>query len=292
MFVALKLAYIGSYSYSGFQKQNNVVTIEEIILKSLRRAEKSLELLDINSFEYAGRTDKGVHAWDQTIKLQLKSNSIPNRFLYRLNAFLPKGIFFWSYAVVRKGFSPRHDAVMRHYSYFFVGKNKLEHKKILEGAKLLTGRHDFNLFSKSSTNAKSTLKTINRIDVIPLEKFNGFHFKISAKSFLWQMVRRMVSHLIELGEGKANLSDTLSLLEGKDVEKPEPLPPDGLLLEKIEYHETIKWEIEKTIFLKIQSEFQKQLGSYIQKITVFSYFNKIQDDKLEQFSKKKKNSLE
>ncbi|OLS19900.1 MAG: tRNA pseudouridine synthase A [Candidatus Heimdallarchaeota archaeon LC_3] len=284
MFIALKLAYIGSYSYSGFQKQKDVVTIEEIILKSLKKAEKSIEIIGTNSFEYAGRTDKGVHAWDQTIKIQLKSDSIPNRFLYRLNAFLPKGIYFWSYAMVPKNFSPRHDAIMRHYSYFFSSKNKLDYKKILEGAKLLTGRHDFILFSKSGSNVKSTYKTINKIDVFPLEHFYGFQFKISAKSFLWQMVRRIAGHLIELGEGKADFSDTLSLLEGKYGEKPEPLPPDGLILEKIEYHEYIRWKIEKPIFLKMKNDFQKQLDSYIQKFNVITYFNKIQEEKMNQLS--------
>lgn len=284
MFIALKLAYIGSYSYSGFQKQNDVVTIEEIVLKSLKKAEKSIKLIGTNSFEYAGRTDKGVHAWDQTIKIQLESDSIPNRILYRLNAFLPKGLYFWSYAVVPRDFSPRYDAIMRHYSYFFSSKNKLDYNKILEGAKLLIGQHDFNLFSKSGSNVKSTLKTINKIDVIPLEHFSGFQFKISAKSFLWQMVRRIVGHLIELGEGKADFSDTLSLLDGKSAERPEPLPPDGLILEKIEYHESIKWEIEKPIFLKMKNEFQKQVDSYIQKFNIFTYFNKIQDEKINQLS--------
>ena len=279
MFVALKLAYIGSDSYSGFQKQNDVVTIEEIILRSLKKAEKSIEISGTDSFEYAGRTDKGVHSWGQTIKIQLKTEIIPKRFLYRLNAFLPKGIFFWAYAIVPKDFSPRHDAIMRHYSYFFSSKNKLDYKKILEGAELLTGNHDFDLFSKSGTNVKSTIKTIKKIEVIPLKQFNSIHFKISAKSFLWQMVRRIIGHLIELGEGKVSLSDTILLLEGKSNQKPEPLPPDGLILEKIDYHDSIKWEIEKPILLKMKSEFQKQLDSYIQKINVFTYFNRFQDGK-------------
>jgi tRNA pseudouridine38-40 synthase len=275
MFIAFKLAYLGGNNYFGFQKQPNVDTIENVILKSLIKA--NIGFIN-DSLEYAGRTDKGVHAWDQTIKIEINSFSLPSRILFRINSQLPKGIFFWAYSEVHKNFSPRFDAILRHYSYIYINdeKNAINLERMKDGAKILIGNHNFYNFSKKDTPNKDSIRIIKNIEIIPLNEISGYLIKISGKSFLWQMVRRITRHLIELGKGETDLNTTLSLLQGKSTKNPEPLPSDGLILEKIEYLETLNWKVEKPILLKIQNEFQKEINNYLQKMAILKYFTQIQ----------------
>jgi tRNA pseudouridine38-40 synthase len=275
MFIAFKLAYLGANNYYGFQKQPDVDTIENVILKSLIKA--NIGFIN-NSLEYAGRTDKGVHAWDQTIKIEISSLVLPSKILYRINSQLPKGIYFWAYSVVHKTFSPRFDAILRHYTYIYINDEKgvINLERMKNGAKILIGSHNFYNFSKKDTPNKDSIRIIKNIEIIHLNEISGYLIKISGKSFLWQMVRRITKHLIELGKGEIDSDKTLSLLQGKSTKNPEPLPSDGLILEKIEYSKTINWNVEKPIFLKIQNEFQKEINNYLQKIAILNYFSQIQ----------------
>jgi tRNA pseudouridine38-40 synthase len=274
MDVAFKLSYLGLEDYSGFQKQPNVDTIEDIILRALKKAKVGFV---IDSFTYAGRTDKGVHAWDQTVKIKMDSAKIPSRILYRINSFLPKWINFWSYAVVSPDFSPRYDALIRHYSYFFISNetpslNIIEMKK---GAEILTGTHNFEYFSKKDTSIIDYNRTLTKVEILPLENFSGLLIKVSGNSFLWQMVRRITSHLIQLGMEKVDINETIELLNRTSKKKPEPLSSGGLILEKIEYPETIRWIIDKSLLLKIRTDFQTEFQNYMQKIAVINHFQKI-----------------
>jgi tRNA U38,U39,U40 pseudouridine synthase TruA len=145
-----------------------------------------------------------------------------------------------------------------------------------DGAKILIGDHDFHNFSKKDTTNKDSIRMIKNIEIISLNEISGYLIKVSGKSFLWQMVRRITKHLIDLGKGETDLDKTLSLLKGKSTRNPEPLPSDGLILEKIEYSQSINWNVEKSILLKIQNEFQKEINNYLQKIAIFNHFMQIQ----------------
>ena len=76
------ISYFGK-NYHGWQTQENAITIQEILDKSLSTILKT-EIKSLGS----GRTDTGVHAMSQVAHFDFNGNIIEN-FLYRINSLLP-----------------------------------------------------------------------------------------------------------------------------------------------------------------------------------------------------------
>ena len=103
-----------------------------------------------------------------------------------------------------------------------------------KGAKILLGTHDFSTFRTSSCEAKSPIKTMEKISI--KKSRNKITLKFVSKSFLQQQVRSMVGCIKYLGEGKWNLEDFKKSLKSKNRLKcAPPAPASGLYLTKILY---------------------------------------------------------
>jgi tRNA pseudouridine38-40 synthase len=103
-----------------------------------------------------------------------------------------------------------------------------------EAAQLLLGRHDFTTFRDSLCQAKSPVKTLDRLDVVR----NGDEIAVSAaaRSFLHHQVRNMVGTLKLVGAGKWRPTDVAAALEQRDRRAGGPTaPPDGLYLVAVDY---------------------------------------------------------
>ncbi len=146
-------------------------------------------------------------------------------------------------------FHARHDARKRIYRYLIVNRQsplalqrnkawhirkKLDLLSMKEGAKLLLGTHDFSTFRASSCQAKSPIKTMEKI-LIKKSK-DKIILQFTSRSFLQQQVRSMVGCLKYLGESKWNLKDFIKSFKSKNRLKcAPPAPACGLYLAKIEY---------------------------------------------------------
>ena len=276
VFLAIKFAYIFSNTFSGFQWQPRVPTIEGAIKHALLEANISFNDTS-GSFEYAGRTDKGVHAWDQTTKIVLDSHEIPQRILYRINAHLPKNIISWAYTAVETTFSPRFDAESRTYSYLYVYSDiaQLNIERMNLGASKLIGTHDFRNFCKNDPAVHEYKRKLISIQVMPVLDNTCIHFKITGQSFLWQQVRRTVTHLIELGRNSIEENETELLLEDKSKRKPMPMPAEGLILDHIAYP-NITWNYEIPIIRKFQNNMLKELINYKTNVLVLNHLHSLQ----------------
>jgi len=101
-------------------------------------------------------------------------------------------------------------------------------------AQALVGRHDFTSFRASLCQAKSPVKTLDRLDVSRAGE--EIHVAAEARSFLHHQVRNMVGTLKLVGEGKWSGKDVASALAAKDRRKSGPTaPPDGLYLVEVRY---------------------------------------------------------
>jgi tRNA pseudouridine38-40 synthase len=103
-----------------------------------------------------------------------------------------------------------------------------------ESAQALVGRHDFTTFRAAGCQAKSPLKTLDRLGV----RADGEEIVIeaSARSFLHRQVRSMVGSLKLVGEGKWTADDLRRALEARDRAACGPLaPPCGLYLVRVDY---------------------------------------------------------
>ncbi|MHA2272146.1 MAG: tRNA pseudouridine(38-40) synthase TruA [Candidatus Hodarchaeales archaeon] len=232
---ALRLAYFGQ-NYYGFQRQPNLVTIEGRLLDALDQA-KVIDLNDLRKHRYAtaARTDRGVSALEQTIAFD--SAKRPN--LSQLNAYLPNSIWAWAIADVPRNFHPQSDCRSKTYVYYYyTGKSKLNLPAMQESAAMLEGTHDFQAFARYDPKREQRFeRVLSSLKIV--EKESLLLFQFSAKAFLWEQCRRIVSHLLEVGLGQTGPKEpngTLTLLSGKKgLIKPSPAASDGLLLFAVDY---------------------------------------------------------
>jgi tRNA pseudouridine38-40 synthase len=103
-----------------------------------------------------------------------------------------------------------------------------------DAAQCLIGRHDFTTFRAAECQAKSPVKTLDRLAV----SRDGDHIRIetSARSFLHHQVRSIVGSLVHVGEGKWSGGDLEAALEARDRACcGQVAPPHGLYLVRVEY---------------------------------------------------------
>lgn len=246
MRVALKLAYVGT-RFHGSQIQPNVETVEGELFKALRNL-GIIESPKSANYTCAGRTDAGVHALGQIVAFDTDK---PNLTIPRIiNSELHPGIWVWANAEVPRSFDARRDASSRHYRYMMSGK-EYDISKIREASKLLLGTHDFENFSRAY-GEKSTIRTIERIDA----RVDGDLIKIDVvgHSFLWNMVRKIVTALSMIGKGIRDNDWMLQMLDPDIYEEGiEPAPAYGLTLLKVNYDDQIEW-VEDNYSIRRASE--------------------------------------
>ncbi|HEX4945099.1 MAG TPA: tRNA pseudouridine(38-40) synthase TruA [Blastocatellia bacterium] len=241
----LMLEYDGT-KYHGWQEQTNARTIQG----ELRKAAEDLfgERVELGG---AGRTDAGVHALAQVahLKLRQKSRLRPQEILFGLNDRLPADICLLEVTETHPHFHARHDATARSYVYqistrktafakkqVWWVKDKLDVAAMAECAKLLIGRHDFQAFSKPDPARpdESTIVVVTAAEVTTDEHL--ILFRITASHFLWNMVRRIVGALVEVGRHHLTGTEFAAQLHHEVSESTVwTAPPAGLFLERIHY---------------------------------------------------------
>jgi tRNA pseudouridine38-40 synthase len=103
-----------------------------------------------------------------------------------------------------------------------------------EAAQALVGRHDFSTFRAALCQAKSPVKTLDRLEVRRLGE--EIEVTAAARSFLHHQVRNMVGTLVLVGRGKWTAADVARALAARDRTKGGPTAPaEGLYLVEVGY---------------------------------------------------------
>ena len=233
------VSYDGT-KYYGFQRQPNVISVQEVIEKAFRLMTQSK--VYINS---AGRTDKGVHAIGQAFHFDSELNlSIENWM--RVNDRLPLDIRIKSIKIVADDFHARHSSKSKKYKYVIAKKESSPFKSNyevyvknldIEPIKLalpyFIGTHDYRAFCQL-VKGKLTIKTIYSIDL--KETKDHYTFVVHGNSFLKYMVRSMMGTLIEIGLHKKQPTIIKEMLETQDRQLAgKTAESRGLYLQKIYY---------------------------------------------------------
>jgi tRNA pseudouridine38-40 synthase len=198
----------------------------------------------------AGRTDAGVHALGQAAHVDLTKDWPPDTVRDALNAHLrPHPIAVILAERVADDFDARFSAIKRHYRYRIVNRRAdlaldqhrawrvprpLDAAAMHDAAQRLVGRHDFTTFRSTECQAKSPVKTLDRLDVTR----DGDEVRVAtmARSFLHNQVRSMVGSLVHVGEGKWSADDLAAALAARDrTACRQVAPPQGLYLVRVEY---------------------------------------------------------
>lgn len=230
--------------YNGWQKQGNTKnTIQE-------RFENVLTKMCGTAVEIhaSGRTDAGVHALAQTANFKCRTDMSCNEIMDYLNRYLPEDILVTSVNTAGERFHSRLNAVSKTYEYkiavskpeVFIRKYVFatdctpDIAKMRSASELFLGTHDFKGFSSVGKTKKSTVRTVNFIDI---EQDNQIiTIRINGNGFLYNMVRIISGTLLEIGTGKKDKEIITEIFEHKNREKAgATLPPCGLKLIEVFY---------------------------------------------------------
>ena len=240
----LTLEYDGT-KYSGWQEQRNARTVQG----QLRKAAEEFLGVDVD-LHGAGRTDSGVHALGQVAHLDLAKDAAPEVIRNALNQHMkPQAVAVLAVAPAEPGFDARRSARGRVYRYRILNRRPpaviergrvwhvgpaLDAAAMQDGAQLLIGRHDFSSFRDSLCQAKSPVKTLDRLDVA--RQGEEIVIEARARSFLHHQVRNMVGTLKLVGAGKWKVPQIAEALAARDRRAGGPTaPPEGLYLVEVVY---------------------------------------------------------
>ncbi|MEP7240853.1 MAG: tRNA pseudouridine(38-40) synthase TruA [Devosia sp.] len=240
----LILEYDGT-PFCGWQRQANDLSVQQVVEQAITRM-----CGEAVTVQAAGRTDAGVHALGQVVSFDLSREWDPFKIREALNFHTkPHPVAVVDAATVPDGFEARFSATARHYEYRILNRRgrpaldghrvwhcpmALDAEAMHAAAQGLVGKHDFSTFRAAECQAKSPIKTLDRLDVA--REAEAVVVRASARSFLHSQVRSMVGSLKLVGEGKWSPADLRSALEAVERSRCGPLaPPEGLYLVRVDY---------------------------------------------------------
>lgn len=242
---ALLLEYDGT-GLAGWQSQDGPPTLQDLLETAAARLNGNEPVRST----VAGRTDAGVHATGQVAMLSLPDRYLSEQVREALNFHLrPHPLVVVQAAPAPPGWNPRFSAIGRGYTYRILNRRarpaldshrvwhvpkRLDEAAMVEAAQALLGQHDFTSFRAAACQAKSPIRTLDRLDVI--RDGDGITVHAGARSFLHHQVRNMVGTLKLVGEGKWPAARMAQALAARNRAAAGPTaPPDGLTLVRVDY---------------------------------------------------------
>ena len=251
--VMLTIAYDGT-AYRGWQIQAGQETIEGVLNRCI--SELTGETVEVTG---ASRTDSGVHAMGNLAVFDTQSLIPAEKFSYALNQRLPEDIRIQNSQEVAADFHPRHCSsrktyeyriynapfalpVKRLYSYFTYVP--LDVERMREGAAFLVGEHDFKSFCSVDTQAQTTVRQVDSVEVweenasgmvdMAEDAVHGREMqrpgreiviRVAGRGFLYNMVRIIAGTLMEVGRGKLPPECVKDILAACDRQAAGPTAP-------------------------------------------------------------------
>jgi tRNA pseudouridine38-40 synthase len=221
---ALGVEYDGS-RYHGWQRQKSTdLTVQG-------KVEEALSVLADHFVPIfcAGRTDAGVHAFEQVVHFETSKEREMHHWVFGVNANLPDDIRITWIKPVSEDFHARFSAAARYYRYEILNRavksalyrshvttvfNPLDETLMQEGANHLIGQHDFSSFRAQGCQAKSPIKNIHSIKIMRTN--DKITIDLIANAFLHHMVRNIVGVLLPIGRAEMKPEWVAEVLAAKD----------------------------------------------------------------------------
>jgi len=242
---ALLLEYEGT-PFVGWQTQATGLSVQSVLEAAAARLNRGASVPSV----VAGRTDAGVHAEGQVAMITLPAAFAASRVRDALNYHMkPHPVVVLHAAPAPSEWNPRFSALKRHYRYRILNRRPrptlwagrawhvaapLDADAMHRAAQALIGRHDFTSFRAAACQAKSPLRTLDRLDVA--RDGNLITVTAEARSFLHHQVRNMVGTLRLVGDGSWSAARVPAALAARNRAAAGPTAPaDGLCLVKVDY---------------------------------------------------------
>jgi tRNA pseudouridine38-40 synthase len=247
----LTVEYDGT-DFAGWQRQTKERSVQGSIEAAVEKFSGERVTVHV-----AGRTDAGVHALGQVAHIDLLRKTDEKTVRDAINFHLrPLPVSIIAAEPVGDDFHARFSATWRVYAYRILcnrraapaigGRNFWHHSRDLDidamnkAAKHLTGTHDFTSFRATDCQAKSPVRTLERLEFIEdkTSPMHGRHLVLwaEARSFLHHQIRNFAGTLALVGMGKWQPDDVKAALEARDRTKGGPMAPaSGLHLVRVDY---------------------------------------------------------
>ena len=242
---ALRLEYNGG-GFVGWQRQDSGLSLQEVLEHAASRLNKGAPVASV----VAGRTDSGVHAEAQVAMIVLPDGYQPRQIRDALNYHMkPHLLVVREAAVAPEGWNPRFSAIHRAYRYRILNRRArpalqagqvwhvaapLDAGAMHAAAQSLLGKHDFSSFRAAACQAKSPVRTLDRLDVSRDGEL--ITFAVEARSFLHHQVRNFVGTLRLVGDGSWPIERVARALAARDRSVSGPTAPaEGLSLVGVTY---------------------------------------------------------
>jgi tRNA pseudouridine38-40 synthase len=236
MRLALGVSYLGT-PYEGWQSQPSRRTVQDKLEEALGQFTQQTV-----STVCAGRTDAGVHALMQVVHFDTALDREDFSWIRGTNRFLPGDIAVQWARRVPDAFHSRASATARRYTYVLlesIVRPSLDAGRVgwsfrpLDGtamhaaAAYLHGTHDFTSFRASECQARSPVKTLQRVGLTRRGAYWRFDFE--ADAFLHHMIRNIMGCLVTVGQGLREPSWIRDVIDARDRDAAAPtFSPDGL----------------------------------------------------------------
>lgn len=207
----LRVAYDGT-CFAGFQMQRGERSVQE----ELERALSKLYKRDRVVVHGASRTDAGVHALGQTVHFDAPGNIPAEKLSFALNTLLPEDLRVLESSEASQDFHARFSATGKVYRYGIYNARhydpllRLTHAhvpvpldlpRMRKELEVVMGNHDFAAFAAAGSVARSTVRTLHRIEITG--EAPCIHITVHGNAFLYNMVRILSGTLIDVGRGLA-----------------------------------------------------------------------------------------
>ena len=236
----MRFSYNGS-KFNGFQKQVDKRTVQGDLESVLSKIfNENIRVVA------SGRTDAGVHAYNQCLHFDSSKEVDFDKLKFSLNSLL-HNIYVKELYSVPDDFHARYDCTKKEYiykinvgefdpiyeEYIYQYNKSLDIEKMKDACMYLIGEHDFRSFT-SLDYEKNCVRTIYSID-ISIEN-DIIYIDFVGNGFLRYMVRNMVGLLIEVGSNNRNVEDVKKILDSMDRKEAGICAPSmGLYLANVYY---------------------------------------------------------
>ena len=236
----ISVSYDGDKLY-GFERQPRKKTVQGELERVLTKINKTTVLI-----KGAGRTDRGVHAYDQKAHFDLNINITCDGLKRAMNSMLDPSVYVNSVKTVDNEFHARFDVKKKVYrydinlgeynpvinSYVYNYNRPLNISAMKKASKYMLGIHSYEAFTSGERENYNSI--IYKITFS--KKGDILSIKFEGKAFFRYMVRNLVGALMQVGEGKQPPEYIKELIENKKHHKKYiTVPANGLFLMKVDY---------------------------------------------------------
>lgn len=197
----------------------------------------------------AGRTDAGVHAVNQVIHFETTVERPESAWVRGTRRYLPAGLGLRWARPVGPDFDARLSARSRTYCYvvhegrepspLWRGRaghslRPLDLERLRLASASLVGCHDFSAFRSSQCQARTPVRTMERLEWSRQGSF--LLCRLTANAFLHHMVRNLVATLVMAGDGRRSVDWPAGVLASRDrSQAAATFSPAGLYLVAVRY---------------------------------------------------------